>query len=121
MQAELDGALDVLRRQVQLAAGGEELVVQLAELLAQVALETQASAQVAGLVLGVAGVEAAAAAEHGLFHLVGDDRADLAEVLADLLDLEHGAHQEFVVGFQGAGSLAACSGSAAAMLPPTKW
>jgi hypothetical protein len=55
------------------------------------------------LVLGTAGIETAAAAEHGLLDLRRDDRSDLSQVLTDLVDLEHGAHEELQVALQLAG------------------
>jgi hypothetical protein len=53
-----------------------------------------------GIALGTVGVELTALAKHGLFHLLGDYRADLAEVLPDGVDLDCGAHQEFEIAFQ---------------------
>ena len=44
-------------------------------------------------------------AQHRLFHLLGDDRPDLAQVFPDRLDLAGDPHQEFEVGFQVADRL----------------
>ena len=41
-----------------------------------------------------------APAQHGLFDLAGDDRADFAQIFADGFDLERGAHEEFQIAFQ---------------------
>ncbi len=52
----------------------------------------------------MSGVEAAAvAADECLFDLVGDDRADLAEVFPDLVDLLDGSKQELKVAGQVTG------------------
>jgi hypothetical protein len=46
----------------------------------------------------------------GFLDLLGDDRADFAEVFTDGLDLERGAEQKFQITFEVAGSLARLSG-----------
>src|SRR5438874_10862658 len=53
-----------------------------------------------GLSLGHSGVERAPATQHCLLDLFGDDRPNTPEVLADLLDLDHGAHQELKISLQ---------------------
>src|SRR5262249_2899302 len=45
--------------------------------------------------------QSSAPAEHRLFHLLRDDRTDLAEILADLLHLACGAKEEFEIGGEG--------------------
>ena len=77
-----------------------QLIHQLLDLPGQVALKLEQSAHRLGLCLRLTGVQAGAAAEHGVGNLVGDDGADLVEVFPDGLDLADGPHQEFEVGFE---------------------
>lgn len=52
----------------------------------------------------------AAATEHGFLNLIGDDRPDLPEILADILDLDCGAEEKLKITFKIAGCLAGFRG-----------
>ena len=94
----LDRGLDSLGRQVQLALGLVELLAKALQLLLKPPLEGQHPLDRLGLALGIPRVERARAhAEHGLLDLLGDHRADLAEVLADRLHLVHGPGEELEI------------------------
>ncbi len=99
-QGNLDYCLHVCGGQVEFAPALLQLLVQFLYLLFQPALELQQAAQGSSFLFSSSGIEPPPAPQHGLFHLLGDDRADLAEVLADRFYLVHGTHQEFQVGIQ---------------------
>src|SRR3974390_2970649 len=43
------------------------------------------------------GLQSSPAPKHGVLHLLGDHRADLAQVFSDGLNLAHGSHQKLQV------------------------
>jgi hypothetical protein len=97
----VDHGLDVGGGEVEIAAGFVQLVGVAAGEFADVLLEPEQALDGLVFALGAGGVQAAALAEHGLLHLLGDDGADFAQVFADLLDLLGGAVEEFQVGGEG--------------------
>src|SRR4030095_3708188 len=92
LQGYFDDLPDVLWREPQLAPGLMQLVHELADLLLQVALELQQSANRLGILFCFVRVKAPAITEHRLFGLSSDDRAYLAEVFPNRLDLAHCTH-----------------------------
>ena len=70
----------MLWRQAQRTLRFLELVHQLLDLFFQITLELEELSDGLGLVLRLHGVELAAATQHGLFHLLGNDRTDFPQV-----------------------------------------
>lgn len=103
LEADLDGGADVVRGEAQLLATGVEALVEALNPLPDVPLDAQHCARGPGAGgIGVR-VEAVAVAEHRLLHLAGDHVAEVAEVLADLLHLLGGPHEELQVAVEVAG------------------
>ena len=100
-QGDLDDLLDVLGVEPQFALGLVELVSQLALICL-----ARSRSNLNSFRTGSASVSALLVSsrvrrpEHRLLDLLGDHRADLAEVFPDRLDLADGPHQEFEVGFE---------------------
>jgi hypothetical protein len=86
---------------VEIAAGFVKLIGVAAGEFADVLLEAEQALDGLIFALGAGGIQAAALAEHGLLHLLGDHGADFAKVFADLLDLLGGAVEELQVGGEG--------------------
>lgn len=99
-KAGSDNVLDVGRGKAQLALGFAELIGEFEQLLAELALKLEHGPDRFAVAFGARRVEHAPTPEHGFLDLLGNHRADLAEVFTDGFDLERGAHQEFEVAFQ---------------------
>ena len=100
-EGDMHYGLDVGGSEVEIAAGFVKLLGVAAGEFADVLFEAEQAFDRLVLALGAGGVQAAALAEHGFFHLLGNDGADFAQIFADLLDLLGGAVEKLQVGGEG--------------------
>ena len=90
--------------EAQFVLGFVQLVGELFQLIAELALEFEHAAYGLGLVLGASRIEEPTTAQHGFFDLARYDWTDFAQIFADGLDFKRCAHEKFQVGFEIAGA-----------------
>ncbi len=68
--------------------------------LAQIALEAKHPPHTIRFALGGSCVKLSTLPEHSLFHLLGDNGSDFAEIFPNGVYFQGGAHQEFQIAFK---------------------